>query len=317
MKQLYGCLFSFFLVSNLLMGQQLQDRSNFRDISFLWNPAMTGGEEYWEIAAQYRQQWVGFDDAPSTVNIAGQFPILEYNMSLGTFFNYDNLGALSLTTIAGTYAFHLEPNFVRGDRLSIGLLGVFSQLAVNGLNFDVIDEDDTLIPIGENSQFVFNAGFGFYYVSHANSGFQRRRGEKSYFFVGAATNQLLPSNVFFQGVDGNVNYKRAIHANGIIGARILNEGYFIEPYLWVNYATPNIFKGDLGVILELEDSMWGGLALSSNESMTIQAGYIVADGLFNKDGTVRLGTTATINLGNVANDRGVSYGFYFAYRYHY
>ncbi len=313
MKQIYFFGLAFFLMHSLLDAQQLADRSNFRDLSFIWNPAMTGEGDYWEVSTLYRQQRVGFKDAPKTMNIAGQFPILDYNMSLGSFFVYDDLGPINLTTVGLTYAFQFEPGFNRGDRLSIGLLGVFSQFAVNALNVDVIDEDDVLLPIGEKSKFVFNTGAGVYYVSHSNADSRRR--EKSYFYFGVGTNQLLPSNLFFEGRDDAINYKRAIHANGIIGGRILNEGFFIEPYLWVNYATPNLFEGEAGVILEVEESMWGGIALSSNESLTIQAGYIVADGLIYKDSNIRLGTSATINLGNIGSERGTSFGFYIAYRY--
>ena len=48
----------------VLTAQQIPDRSIFAETAFLWNPAMTGAFPWWELSTSYRQQWLGFDNAP-------------------------------------------------------------------------------------------------------------------------------------------------------------------------------------------------------------------------------------------------------------
>ena len=294
--------------------QQLPDRSYFSEMGFVWNPAITGESQHWEAFAAYRQQWAGFEGNPNTVSIGTQFPILDFNMGLGGFIIQDYVQPISSTNIGLNYAYHLELGFLGDDVLSIGLLGTFSQFGVEPGNIFVSHGGDDLVPVGERSKFTFNAGFGFYYVSHSNA-YSSSFSDRSYFFMGLAANQVIPFRHSFEEQPGGIDrYQRSIHANGIIGARILNDYFFVEPFLWVNYAEPQIFNMNFGVKAEWIDIFWGGLTYSTNEAVTLQAGYILTAGLprFN---SIRIGSLATFNTGSFTQSRGLSYEFYLAYRY--
>ena len=311
MKQIFTIL-GLLTLAYCCHAQQLPDRNYYRGMNFVWNPAMTGDGQYWEILANYRRQWLGFEDAPRTSSVAAHYPFVDFNMSLGGFFVHDYTAPLRNTLIGTTYAYHLEVGLFRDDRLSLGIMGVISQFMIDAVEIEVIDPDDTLLPTGEQAEFFVNAGGGFYYVSHYN---RSSRFDKSYFFIGAAANQALPSDLRFTDSPDKVNYKRAIHANATIGGRVVNDNFFIEPYVWVNYAAPNIFNFNLGFNTEVYSTLWGGLNYSTNETFSIQGGYIIADGLLTDESTLRIGTIASISLGNLGKPRGISYDFILAYRF--
>ena len=290
--------------------QQLFQRSDFRELSFTWNPAMTATNDYWEAFAAYRRQWAGFEGSPRTAAIGISYPFLDYNMSLGGLFVQDHIQPIQNTTLGATYAYHLEIGLFNNDRLSVGLSGIMNQFSVDALELQVIDPDDVNIPIGEKTTFNFNAGAGFYYVSNDNI-----RGLENYFFVGAAANQAFANDLRFDNKDGQVNFKRSIHANATIGGHFVSDYFFIEPYLWANYAYPNIFNVSAGVIMEIYDTAWGGLSYNTNESASFQAGYIVKDWFLQQNNTIRIGGLVTINTGSLGQPRGLTYEFYLAYRF--
>ena len=305
-----------FLVISLSMvwSQQLPDRSYFREMSFVWNPAMTGETQHWEAFAAYREQWSGFEGNPRTVSVGTHIPILDYNMGVGGYITQDYVQPVSSTNIGLTYAYQLEVGLFGEDVLSIGLLGSFSQLGVEASEIVINDGGDALVPTGDRSAFSFNAGFGLYYVSHSNA-YSQSFSDESYFFIGLAVNQLIPSNLTLSEGTVTDNYKRAIHANAIIGGRILtSDAFFVEPYLWMNYAEGNVFNMNFGVTGELVDVVWGGLSYSTTQSATLQAGYIYTAGL-PRYNSIRIGSAATINSADVTRPRGLSYEFYLAYRY--
>jgi len=100
--------FALFLLPLGANAQQLPDRSPFTDISFVWNPAMTAVWDYWELAANYRQQWVGFEDAPLTASLAVQYPFPKFNTSIGGFFFHDETRPLQSNVVGFNYAYKMK-----------------------------------------------------------------------------------------------------------------------------------------------------------------------------------------------------------------
>ena len=293
----------------IAQSQQIFQTSEFRDINFSWNPAMTATADYGEVYAAYRREWAGFEGAPQTTSVGASYPFLDHNMSVGGFFTIDRIQPVQNITIGGTYAYHLKLGIRNNDRLSLGLMGTINQFSMNAVDIRVVDPDDVNIPIGERTTFNFNGGAGFYYVSHDNI-----NSLNSYFFVGAAVNQALPVDVFIENREGVVNFKRAIHGNATVGGRVIADYYFIEPYLWLNHAYPNVFNLNLGVNMEFYEIAWGGLAYNTNKSVAFQAGYILKDWVLQQHMSLRIGGLARVNTGTSGQARGMTYEFYFGYR---
>lgn len=291
-----------------LSGQQLPQRSPFGDYNFVWNPAMTSVYDYADFGASYRQDWMGFDDAPTTMILHGQYPFQDYNMSLGGFFMHDRIHPLKTNALALTYSYKLEPGFGDGDQLSFGIMGVMYHYFVDGMSILVNDDDDTLLPTGENISFKPNVGAGFFYTSN-------REKDESSFYFGAGFNQLLPSDIVFQESAALANFKRVLHGNALVGGRIMsNNQLFMEPSAWVNYAGQNLLDYNLGIKIEAPESFWAGLAYSNNQTLALQVGAILAKN-FPEESSLRIGVLGTYNIGTFGQFRGLGYEFGVVYRY--
>lgn len=271
---------------------------------------MTAPWDYWEMGMNYRQEWMGFRDAPRTATMYVQYPFEREKTSLGGYFMHDNASPVIFNTLGLTYAYRLQLGRRRGlEQLSIGLNATISHFFVNALDIITNDPDDNLVPAGENHQISPNFGVGLFYTSYSRDEFDR-----SFFFAGAAVNQILPSAVLIDDFGSVANLKRTMHGNAVIGGRIVNDGLYVQPSVWVNYSAPNIFDVNLAVKLEWEEAFWAGVNFSSTQTVAVQGGFIVRND-FTKDGTLRIGTLSTFNIGQFGKFRGLGFEFYLAYRF--
>ncbi len=305
---LFGC-FVFLLLPTGAKAQQLPDRSPFTDVSFLWNPAMTGLSDYWELAANYRQQWVGFDNAPLSASLALQYPFQKSNASIGGFFIHDETLPLQGNTLGFNYAYKLRLQGRKSGQLSFGLMATIQQYTVDGLDLIVTDDDDVNIPRGEFTTMTPNVGAGVYYTSYAGGDF-----EKSFFFAGLGANQLLPTDLRFKESGSTTNFKRAVHGNATLGYRFIKETIFFEPSVWVNYSSANIADANLSLKMEKQEAFWAALTYNTNQTLFVQLGYIVVKGM-PKDAALRIGALGSYNIGTFGDARGVGYEFYAAWRF--
>ncbi len=297
----------------ILSAQQLPDRSAFDELAFVWNPAMTATYDYWEASANYRQQWFGFDNAPRTAIIAAQYPFEDANMSLGGYFMHDKIQPFTASTLALTYAYKFQPGFGRYDRATIGASVNASQYLVDAVEIVVNDPDDNLVPLGESSDMRFNAGVGFFYTTYAGT---RRKSheEESAFYFGAAANQVFPADLVIKEGSRFANWKRAIHGNALVGARLVNDKFFIEPSAWINYSTQNNLNANINVKMEMYETFWTAVTYSTNQTMALQLGIITKAG-FSKTDYWRIGALGSYNIGDFGNFRGAGVEINFAYRF--
>lgn len=292
-----------------LQGQQLADHSPFFDAGFIWNPAMTAAWDYWELGVNYRQQWTGFEGAPRTASISVQYPFLDDNMSMGGYFMNDEVSPITMNNIGLSYAYKMAFGARGTHQLSIGLQATISQLYADGLELVINDEGDPLLPDGENNKISPNAGLGLFYTSVSKDEF-----DESFVFAGLAATQVLPTNLLLDQFGSEANLKRAMHGNATFGARIVEGDLFVQPSIWVNYSSGNVLNGTFAVLVEQRDAFWGGINLSTNKTVGIQAGMIVNDE-FTKDGSLRIGMLGSFNIGNFGKFRGLGYEAYIAYRF--
>ena len=300
-------LFLMGILPVVLMAQQLPQAGQITATNFIWNPAMTAPMNYWEVGAFHRQQWMGFNDAPRTTGVGFQSPIADQNMSIGGFIQHDQIHPLHSNAISFTYAYKLR--FNREHQLSIGALVSLSEYHFNRDNVTVNDGTDLLIPTDATTSMSPNAGLGLYYQSYAGSDF-----EKTYYYAGIGTNQLLPASQFFEGDEVLINFKRAIHGNAVFGARIIKDNFALEPSVWFNYANPKLVNTNVRLHTEYYRTFWAGASFATSGTATFQAGVMLKNGIL-KDGLLRVGMIATYNLGTLGVYQGTGYEAYIAYRF--
>ncbi|HXB31195.1 MAG TPA: type IX secretion system membrane protein PorP/SprF [Puia sp.] len=278
--------------------------------NFILNPALAGIEDYWDLKASYRNQWVGLNGAPTTLYLTINAPLgkTEYDnetpvtvpdlqaKSLGakqflmeytappahsgvgfTILN-DKTGPLSRIAAYGSYAYHV-PVGVKTS-LSFGLsLGVQEvTVDVNAVDFGQANPVDPA---------VLGSGYLNKLEPDVNAGLWLSN--KS-FFVGLSAQQIIPvpinSNNGTSSSNGVVllNGKLIPHTFLTAGYKILvSDDINILPSVMIRYVQPLPIGFDVNAKIQYQDLLWLGFSyrydqgyaamMGVNISSTINLGY--------------------------------------------
>jgi type IX secretion system PorP/SprF family membrane protein len=295
----------FFLQTGF--SQQLSNNSLLGASNFRLNPALTAAGEYLEWGVTYRQQWLGFEQAPRTGSAFIQYPLVYQNMSIGGSVGYDEAGPLRRNDFSLTYSYKLKLSSY--GQLSIGILANLSQYRFNGSNTLSADVDDQLLLQEESTGMNSNIGFGLYYVS--NTGMFDFSDNS--FFVGIGSNQLLTNQLVFKE-NSETNLQRVIHANGTVGARLINDIGYFEPSLWVTYAANNVWSGTANLCFEMKETFWAGFSFRSDTTVGLQGGLILTDRWLG-GGQLRIGGVGNYNVGLLSTQKGAGFEVLVSYRF--
>lgn len=140
------------------------------------NPGAAGRSGALDATAAFRQQWVGFDDAPSQFLIAADAEVkfLKNFHGVGAMVMQDKVGAATTLTLNAAYSYHIY--------LDKGLLGLGARFGVYNVKFDASDlstspstlpdgyhqETDEALTGADDSRSAFDAGVGAFYQSPAS-----------------------------------------------------------------------------------------------------------------------------------------------------
>ncbi len=155
-----------FYGSTVISAQQLPYRSAFGATDFQFNPAMTAFSESLEWGLTYRQQWLGFDSAPSTGSAFIQIPLVYNKMSVGGSIERDEAAFLARNNISFNYSYKFKTG--NSGQLSIGVLASIGQYRLDATSAIFVDEGDELIVSGELAGVIPNFGFGVFYVNNSD-----------------------------------------------------------------------------------------------------------------------------------------------------
>lgn len=313
-------IFCLFLLgtNSSLNAQQLPIHNSFDATGFIWNPGMTAFDNEWEVGVAHHQSWVGFEDAPQSTAIYGQYPFEKENSSIGGFLVLDEIKPIRNNIIGLSYAYKLnlgprsnrrKTNAPRTNaQLSIGLMLAMHQIFIKGGDFTIQHANDPLEPTGELNELTPNIGAGVFYASALGG-----TSGKSYFYAGLGSNQLIPKDLLVKEGDLVGNLRRAFHGNATVGYRSVGDLFTIEPSLWFNFASENVFNSQLNLKVEYSKAFWAAIHYNLNQTLAIQLGYKLP-GMFSDDGQLRIGVLGDFNLGSFGAERGLGYGFYIAYK---
>ena len=307
MTRIYYTLFLSFFFWTAVNAQQLPHRNAFATADFIWNPAITAVSEYLDWGITYRQQWLGFEGAPSTATAHFQFPFINNNMSAGAWAMVDEAGPLQNYQAGGSYAYKLNLGY--SGQISIGLSAHISQLQFDGQKLPSTDIRDPLLLERRSTALAPNAGLGIFYVSNTEMYTLNDNG----FFIGIGSQQLLSSTLSFDEEVKKFSLTQALHANALIGARFINGFSFFEPSLWVDYAQKGLLYARGNILFEQEDTFWAGGSMASDYSLSVQGGLILSNWL--GSGSLRIGGMGTYNIGTLGQYQGAGFEVMVVYRY--
>ncbi len=150
------------LLSFQLLGQMFPLSDNYVDNTLAINPAFAGCHDALSATISYRNQWVGFDDAPKSYTLSVHTPIDNNRIGLGLLIEKNSIGIYKETSFMGNYTYRRE---LYNGILALGLgFGVtVYNIAWNELS--ATDADDMQL-MNNNSSTVLPAfSLGTYYYT--------------------------------------------------------------------------------------------------------------------------------------------------------
>ncbi|HTA81340.1 MAG TPA: PorP/SprF family type IX secretion system membrane protein [Bacteroidia bacterium] len=140
--------------------QQLPVFTQFPSDLLYFNPAIAGTKRQYDVRIDYRDQWVGFPDAPVTEGLSLNYRLMGGKMGVAFDMYQDVTGPTQRNEYTGCYAYHLKlPDLI----ISFGVQASMVDYIVNGPKITIHQSGDPAIDqAATSSALTPNAGAGFY-----------------------------------------------------------------------------------------------------------------------------------------------------------
>ena len=127
------------------------------------NPAYAGNREALNVAAFYRQQWVGITGAPETMTFAMDAPLSGAKLGLGLVIINDKIGVTKETSFNSNYSFKVN---IKEGMLSFGLGAGLITTNTAWSELVAVDPGDEDFMVDSKIFAVPDFSFGLYYSYH-------------------------------------------------------------------------------------------------------------------------------------------------------
>jgi type IX secretion system PorP/SprF family membrane protein len=290
------CFLIMFCVM-LVMGAKAQQKPHYTQYilnQYIVNPALTGIENYVDVKASHRMQWVGIQDAPVTTYFTIHGPIgkSDYKTTATSFnvpgenprgSNYweeyvaskphhgwgvqvvnDRTGPLNHFAAYGTYAYHMAVSTTTNLAAGLGAGVVNYSLQTDKLQFGTAI-DPAVYGSGTLNNISFDMNAGLYLYS----------GD---YFIGVSAQQIVPSKIdFSNNAVRKAEGKKVPHLFGTAGYRFLmGDEWNLTPSVMVKYVQPAPVQVESNLKLQWLDKLWGGVSYRHNDGIAAMAGMYVS-----------------------------------------
>ncbi|MBS1933416.1 MAG: type IX secretion system membrane protein PorP/SprF [Bacteroidetes bacterium] len=300
MKKFAGTIF-FYTVLTTVTAQQKPQYTQYILNNYILNPALTGIENYFDVKASHRHQWVGLQDAPVTTYLTVQGPIgkkddrttatsvpppgenprgraywenytaAQPHSGIGLVVVDDHTGPLNNFEAYATYAYHIgiSPKTSIAAGFGLGITDI--SIDRNKLFFET-PVDPAVYNSGQINKIRpdFNAGLWLYSAD---------------FFAGVSAQQIIPQKVVFADKEVGLQQSQLTpHIFATAGYRFLvDENFNVLPSVMMKYVSPLPLQFDFNLKLQYQDIAWIGASfrtydgfaamLGVNISSTVNIGY--------------------------------------------
>ncbi|HQS23425.1 MAG: hypothetical protein B7Y11_10895 [Sphingobacteriia bacterium 24-36-13] len=267
--------------------------------NYIINPAVAGIENYWDVKASHRVQWVGLQDAPVTTYITahGRLKKDPYQSSTATGFRAkgmnprgeaywrdytaaephhgvgftmlnDKTGPLNRFAAYGTYSYHL--GLSPTTNLSAGVSVGFTNLSLDAskLNFGNTTVDPAVASSGVINRLKPDISAGLWLYS------------KDY-FVGLAAQQIIPQNVAFSDNTVSLTQGKLVpHLFLSAGYRLtISDDFNLLPSMLIRYISPLPLGFDINAKLQYQDFLWAGTSFRYKDGFAAMVGLNLSNTL--------------------------------------
>jgi type IX secretion system PorP/SprF family membrane protein len=228
---------------------------------FLINPAIAGTNNYYQVRANNRFQWVGFGDGPITnaLSMYGPSGSKKYDMGFGGNVVSDITGPVSTIALNGAYAYNFAINSEM--RLSLGAALGFTQRKLDGTQVTMPDgKPDPALPNAVNAKLLPDASVGAYlYSSNFNVGFSANN------LFNSKTNKAIDSSTF--------NRLKSHFFLTVFYKYYINKDFQLEPGIIIKAVRPAPIQMDLTCRVIYQNMVSGGVAFRTRDAVSVMVGY--------------------------------------------
>lgn len=226
---------------------------------YLVNPAIAGTKNYSPIMLSYRNQWAGFDNAPTTYTLSAHTS-LPHHIGAGMIAFSDNTGgAISRSGVELTGSYKVD--LTNEDQVSFGLSPVIGQYKFNNDSLVYYDPNDIALQGGLESNLIFDASFGMVvYGTDYMFGFSipnifQSRLDLDNNSDGSAENQYLRHYYLM----GSYNY-------------YVSDKLALQPSLLTKFTAVTPVQFDLNVKATYNDMVYGGFGYRHQDAIVFLVG---------------------------------------------
>ena len=250
------------LISRYSYSQQLPLYTNYVLNPYAYNPAVAGSKPHAVANVNYRNQWVGFQDAPKTYMFSLHSTLGKNKKSaIGTLINSDNTGLLSRTSGYLTYAYHLKIN--KNYKLGLGVSAGMVQYRIKLFDAKIADAGDELLTGNILSNNVFDSNGGLYIYSDK-------------LFFGFSTYQYIGNKITWKDSKSNLSQ----HMYATVGYTFkVSKTFSIQPTALVKFNTPAPIQPEFSVRGLYKNLFWVGGSYRMNESASLLVGVTLKEKL--------------------------------------
>ncbi len=267
---------AFLLLSGSLYAQQATQYSMYMLNNYTLNPAVAGTENFTDLKASTRLQWVGGAlgaDAPKTYYATGHTALGKQSSGyddvrpvahhgVGGQLMQSVTGPTSLLGVYGSYSYHLPLS--SSLTLSLGVNLGLKQFSIDGNKLRTTDPNDQAIS-GYKAAWAPDGGLGAW-LYHKK------------FYVGLSSLQIFNNKISVSEVAnsalgaGNLNR----HYFGTAGYRFkLNDDWTLVPSVLVKGVYPAPVQFDFNAKLRYNDIAYAGVSYRNQESVIGLIGFVI------------------------------------------
>jgi|WetSurSiteA1Bulk_404760.scaffolds.fasta_scaffold00952_6 type IX secretion system PorP/SprF family membrane protein len=232
-----------------LYGQMFPLSDHYINNPLSINPAYAGCDDALSATILYRNQWVGFTDAPKTYMLSIHTPLNNDRMGLGLHIENNSIGIFKETSFMGNYAYRRE---LYNGRIALGLGFGLTAYHNDWDDLDAVDADDALLTNNPASAVLPAFSLGTYYYT------------KKY-FIGISLplflSHDLDQNTGEYKIRNNFSDYNYFFTGGYelgIGSRTS-----LLPALLIKYHPNNAIQIDISTQINIKNRIWMGIGYRS------------------------------------------------------
>lgn len=225
------------------------------------NPAYSGSRGSLNILGLYRNQWVGLDGAPETLNFSANSPIGVQGVGLGLGFTSDKIGPTSESIITADFSYSI--NLATNVKLSFGMKGGFSLYSLDPNKLNIHDPNDYNLQLENRNSPIIGGGL----YMHSDK-----------WYVGLSSPNLLQTKHYEDIQVSSAGEKMHLY---LISGYVfeLNPSLKLKPAMLLKAVSGAPLAVDVSANALVYDKVTFGLAYRLDAAVSALAGFQISDNI--------------------------------------